>query len=191
MKLPHPAGGSRAYAASTSIPILAPTLACQSLTVFHHLEDGGAIIPLAQADPLHGAIIGMSDVLFHSLASQIESGVGDLDRREKVRAILARIFWGMNTERRGDVRVVLYTDRNRHTVTFSVEERWLVSQRLELIWRGRKGVELSAVDCHARVHVGDAQRAGCAAWFTNQRIRLENHFAKRLAPAAGAGRASA
>jgi len=156
---------------------------CQSLTTLHHLEDGGTNVPLAQADDLHRAIIGMSDVLHHSLARQIESGVGDLDRRKKVRKIQARTFWGMNTDRKGDVRVVVSADRNSPTVTFSVEEQWLVSQRLELIWRGRNGVELSAVDCHTALRVPDAERDGCAAWFTNQRIRLENHFVKRLAQA--------
>lgn len=191
MQLVHLAGGSRNSAADNPAPPLPDGMECQSLTVLHRIEDGGVPVPLMQADHLHGAIIGMSDVLFHSLARQIEAGIGDLDRREKVRTILARTFWGMNTERRGDVRVVVYADRNSPTVTFSMEQQWSVKQRLELVWQGRNGVELSAVASQTTVRVAPAERAGCAAWFTNQRIRLENHFAKRLAPAAGAGRTRA
>ena len=148
-------------------------------------------MPLAQADHLHRAIIGMSDVLHHSLARQIESGIGELDRREKVRTILARTLWGMNTDRKGDVRVVVYSNRNSLTVFFSIEGHWSVRQDIGLIWEGRNGVSLSAVDCQSSLKVPDPLRNRCAAWFTRERSRLEAHFAKRLAPAAGAGRASA
>lgn len=185
--LTHPAGGT-----NTCAPILTPPvptgMECQSLTVLHHLDDGGVTVPLAQTDQLHRAIIGMSDVLHHSLARQIESGVGDLDRRKKVRTILARTLWGMNTDRKGDVRVVVYSNRNTLTVFFSIERQWSVCQNVSLIWDGRNGVALSAVDCQTIIKVPDPLRNRCAAWFTRERIRLENHFAKRLAPA-GSGAA--
>ena len=183
MKLAYPAGGSRIYAASTSTLILPPSVVCSSLTVLHHLEDGGTTVPLAQADHLHRAIIGMSDVLHHSLARQIEAGVGDLDRRKKVRTILSNTLWGMNTDRNGDVRVIVCAIRNSLTVFFSIEGQWSVRQDLRLIWEGRNGVALSAVDCQSLLDVPDPLRNRCAAWFTRERSRLEAHFAKRLAPA--------
>lgn len=184
MLLTHLAGGT-----NTCAPILTPSLhagmECQSLTTLHHLEDGGTTVPLAQADDLHRAIIGMSDVLHHSLARQIESGIGDLDRRTKVRTIQARTFWGMNTDRKGDVRVVVYANRNSLTVFFSVESHWTIRQDIGLLWEGRNGVLLSAVDCQWSLKVPDPLRNHCAAWFARERSRLEAHFSKKLASARG------
>lgn len=186
----HLAGGTNTCA-SILTPPLHTGMECQSLTTLHHLEDGGMIVPLAHADDLHRAIIGMSDVLHHSLARQIESGVGDLDRRKKVRKIQARTFWGMNTERREDVRVVVYANRNALAVFFSIDAQWSIRQNIGLIWEGRNGVALSAVDCQTIIEVPDVARAGCAAWFDRQRVRLENHFAKRLAQAPSCERGEA
>lgn len=68
----------------------------------HQILDHGVAIPLSQADSLQTSIMGVTDVLFHSLVRQIESGVGNLDLRAKVRTLLMRTVCGMSAQRLGD-----------------------------------------------------------------------------------------
>lgn len=148
--------------------------------VTHQILDRGVAIPLARADRLQTSIMGVTDVLFHSLVRQIESGVGNLDLREKVRTLLMRTVCGMSAQRLDEVRVAYYARKNTITVIFALDERWSVAQRLTLVWEGRNGVTLAHVDCQTNTIVPDLDRSDCAAWFDSRRIRLENHFAKRL-----------
>ncbi|WP_087139546.1 hypothetical protein [Brevundimonas diminuta] len=164
---------------------------CQSPTVIHRIEYGGAIIPRTKADHLHGALTGMSSVLFHSMLRQIETGVGDLDRREKVRTLMANLHWEINADRAGDVKVVVYASRNSPAVFFGIDGHWSGQQRPTLVWTGRNGVALSAVNCQTIIDAPYAERVGRAAGFTHQRIRLENRFAEKRVLAAAAGRTSA
>ena len=150
-------------------------------SVTHQILDQGVPIPLAQADHLQTSVMGVTDVLFHSLVRQIESGVGNLDLREKVRTLLMRTVCGMSAQRLGEVRVAYYARKNTITVNFALDERWSVVQRLTLIWEGRNGVTLAHVDCQTITKVPDLDRCDCAAWFDSRRVRLENHFTKRLA----------
>lgn len=149
--------------------------------VTHQILDQGVPIPLAQADRLQTSVMDVFDVLFHSLVRQIESGVGDLNLRARVRTILMRTVCGMSAQRLGEVTVAYYARKNTITVVFSLDERWSVVQRLVLVWRGRNGVALAHVDCQTITKVPGPERRDCAAWFDSRRIRLENHFTKRLA----------
>lgn len=166
-------------------------LGFESITVAHLLQEYGAYISPVEVDELHASITTTFDVLFHSMKRQIESGVGNLDRRESVRTLLKRILCGMSSGKSGDVAVAVEARRNSVTVTFFQREDWSVTVRLELIWLGRNGVHLSMVECHATINVPDQVRERCAAWFTGQRTRLENHFSKRLATAPARQRAEA
>ena len=171
-------------AASTATPMpLAPPAKGTSLPVIHELQEHGVSIPLIRADHLHTSIMCVPNVLMPAFALQIALGVGELDLRKKARTILAGMFWGMNTDRPTDPRVVVYNNRNSYTVFFTLRDRWQVSQEFTLTWRGRTSLVLTQVKCQTTIDAPDPERERCAAWFDSQRVRLENHFAKRLAQA--------
>lgn len=170
--------------ASNASPVpLMPSGKWSPLPVIHELQEHGAIVPLINADYLHVSIMGVPNVLIPSFALQIALGVGELDLRKKARTILARMFWGMNTDRPADPRIVVYNNRNSYTVFFTLRDQWSVSQEFTLTWRGRTSLVLTRVGCQTTIDVPDPERDHCAAWFEGQRVRLENHFAKRLAQA--------
>ena len=145
------------------------------------LQEDGILIPLTKPEPLHNSIMDLQNVLLPSLALQIAVGVGEIDLRVKVRSILTNTLWGMNNGRDGEPRVVVNARKNKLEVFFSLQDRWLVTQRLVLNWQGRNGVVLSEVDCQTVINVPLSERDQCAAWFESQRSRLEKHFAKKLA----------
>lgn len=171
-------------AASTAKPVShMPSGQWALIPVVHGLQEHGLIVQPSKADHLHTSILGVPNTLIPSLAHQIALGVGELDLRRKARTILSRMFWGMNSDRAADPKVVVYNNRNSYTVFFTLRDRWSVSQELTLKWRGRSSLVLTRVECQTTIDVPDSEREVCAAWFESQRVRLENHFAKRLAQA--------
>lgn len=154
------------------------------LSVLHRLREGEVIIGTSEMDALHTAIAGVFDTLFYSLDRQMSARIGDLDTRTKVRLVISRTCWGMDSGREGDVRVVVYARKNQIGVSFVADGRWSVFQSLRLDWDD-KSVVLTDVACHAEIKAPQPERAECAAWFERQRDRLDAHFVKRLAiPAA-------
>ncbi|QTC90857.1 hypothetical protein [Brevundimonas goettingensis] len=134
---------------------------------------------------LSAAVAGVIDALFRPLAVQIERGIGDLDRRKKVRDLIRKTFNGMSARRDDEVTVAFWPSRNSPRIIITHGDQWWVDLKPTLRWEGRNGVSLVGVDCHTTFHVPGADCAVCAAWFERQRDRLDAHFAKRLAtPAA-------
>lgn len=164
--------------------------ATNEIAIQYQFVDGTSRQPIAHGR-LNEVATALIDALFKPLAVQIEMGIGDLDRRKKVRDLIRNIFNGMSTLRTGDVMVAFWASRNSPRAIISQGDRWWVELRPTYLWEGRNGVSLIGVDCHATFHVPDAESEVCAAWFERQRDRLDSHFAKRLAAACDTGRLNA
>lgn len=146
----------------------------------HQFFDGPSQQPIADGR-LSAGVAALIDALFRPLTAQIKMGIGDLDRRKKVRDLIRNIFNGMSARRDDEVTVAFWASRNSPRIIISQRGRWWVDLRPTYLWQGRNGVCLVGVDCHTTFHVPGAEGAVCAAWFERQRDRLDAHFAKRLA----------
>ncbi len=150
------------------------------ITISHCFVDGLTQQPITNGR-LSAAVAGVIDALFRPLAVQIALGIGDLDRRKKVRDLIRNTFNGMSARRDDEVTVAFWASRNSPRIIISQRDRWWVDLRPTYLWQGRNGVCLVGVDCHTTFHIPGAEGAVCAAWFERQRDRLDAHFAKRLA----------
>lgn len=150
------------------------------ITINHCFFDGLSQQPLADGR-LSAAVVALIDALFRPLTAQIKMGIGDLDRRKKVRDLIRNTFNGMSARRGDEVTVAFWASRNSPRIIITHGDRWWVDLKPTLQWEGRNGVSLIGVDCHTTFHVPDAEGAVCATWFERQRNRLDAHFTKRLA----------
>lgn len=157
-----------------------PEPAPPPITISHCFVDGITQQQITNGR-LSAAAAGVIDALFRPLAIQIGKGIGDLDRRNKVRDLIRNTFNGMSAHRDDEVRVAFYVRRNTPMIIIAHQGRWWVDLKPTYLWEGRNGVSLVGVDCHTTFHVPDAEHEDCAAWFECQRDRLDAHFAKRLA----------
>lgn len=146
----------------------------------HQFFDGPSQQPSADGR-LSAAVTALIDALFRPLTAQIKMGIGDLDRRKKVRDLIRNTFNGMSARRDDEVTVAFWASRNSPRIIITHGDRWWVDLKPTLQWEGRNGVSLVGVDCHTTFHVPGTESAVCAAWFERQRDRLDAHFAKRLA----------
>lgn len=167
-----------------------PEPALPAITISHCFLDGPTQQPIRDGR-LNAAVAAMIDALFRPLAIQIGRGIGDLDRRKKVRDLIRNTFNGMSAHRDDEVRVAFYVRRNTPMIIIAQRGRWWVDLKPTYLWEGRNGVSLVGVDCHTTFHVPDSEHEVCAAWLERQRDRLDSHFAKRLAGAYDAGREDA